>query len=165
MREHIYEEELSSNKTEALFLVLTFVALLLLVWRAMVTGIGFMTVTFFCLFGLFFFYSLNYRTLIIRLTPESLIIRFGFFRWTAPLDTIETCYLDDTPLWRIGGAGIHFTSMRKRYRVMFNFLEYPRVVVALKTRRGFVWDIAFSTGRPKEVMRLIQEGVAASSTP
>jgi hypothetical protein len=39
---------------------------------------------------------------------------------------------------------------------MFNFLEYPRVVLALKQRKGLVRDIAFSTRRPQEVMRLIQ---------
>mgnify|MGYP000900013350 CR=1 FL=1 len=32
---------------------------------------------------------------------------------------------------RYGGAGIHFMSIRGRYRASFNFLEYPRVVIAL----------------------------------
>ena len=70
---------------------------------------------------------------------------------------METCYLDGTSLWRIGGAGIHFSSFERRYRAMFNFLEYPRVVVALKEKRGPVRDIAFSTQHPEEIMSLIQE--------
>jgi len=32
------------------------------------------------------------------------------------------------------------------------FLERPRVVLALKERRGSVWDIAFSTRQPEEVV-------------
>jgi hypothetical protein len=44
---------------------------------------------------------------------------------------------------------------------MFNFLEYPRVVVALKEKQGPVRDVAFSTRHPDQVIEFIQ---AATST-
>ena len=158
--DYIYEEKLSSNRTTILFVTLALLFLLLLVWRVLAAGPGFLAIVFFLLFSFFLFYTLNYRRLIIRLTPEFLKLTFGIFKWTVPLDTIEDCSLDDTPMWRIGGAGIHFTSIRKRYRAIFNFLEYPRVVIKLKEKRGPVWDIAFSTRRPERVKIFIREAIS-----
>ena len=155
--DYIYEEKLSSKRTTILFITLAFSFLLLFLLRMVAAGYGWLAVVFFLLFCLFTFYVFNYRTLIIHLTPESLSLKFGIFRWTVPLETIEEPCLDDVSLWRIGGAGIHFTSIRKRYRAYFNFLEYPRVVVKLKQKRGPVWDIAFSTGDPEKVILLIQK--------
>jgi hypothetical protein len=105
----------------------------------------------------------NFRTLIIRLNAESLTLTFGIFTWRVPLDNVETCGLDELPtLMRLGGAGIHFMFIRKRYRASFNFLEHPRVVIAFKRKVGLVRDISFSTRRPADVLRLIQAAVTAS---
>jgi Ca2+/Na+ antiporter len=158
----MYDERVTSKRTEVLFLALTILFFLLLIWRVNAGGLDILAAVFFCLFGLFLFYSVNYRTLIIRLTSESLKLTFGIFTWTVPLDNVEECHLDDIPvLMRMGGAGIHFMSIRKRYRASFNFLEHPRVVIAFKRKVGPVRDISFSTRRPDDVLRLIQEAVSA----
>ncbi len=158
----IYDERVTSKRTEVLFLALTILFLLLHIWRVNAAGLDILVAVLFCLFGLFLFYSVNYRTLIIRLTSESLKLTFGIFTWTVPLDNVEECRLDDIPvLMRMGGAGIHFMSIRKRYRASFNFLEHPRVVIAFKKKAGLVRDISFSTCRPDDVLRLVQEAVAA----
>jgi len=160
----IYTERVSSNRTEALFVALTLLFAMLLLWRVNVGSLDLLAAVFLCLFGFFFFYSVNYRTLIIRLTSESLKLTFGIFTWNVPLDNVEECYLDVIPmLMRMGGAGIHFMMIRKRYRASFNFLEHPRLVVAFKSKRGPVQDISFSTRRPDELLRLIQETVSANS--
>jgi hypothetical protein len=155
-----YEERISSNRTETLFLVLTLLFIVLSVWRARGSGPDILTAIFFGLSVFFLFYSLNYRTLIIRLTPQDLKLRFGLFTWTIGMDDIENCYLDDASLWRIGGAGIHFSRIHGRYRAILNFLEYPRVVIVLKKKRGLVRDIAFSSEQPNQVIRLIHEGAS-----
>ena len=158
----IYSERLSSNRTEALFVILTILFLMLLIWRVNTGSPDILSVAFFCLFGLFLFYSVNYRILLILLTPESLKLRFGIFTWTVPLDNIEECRLDDIPmLMRMGGAGIHFMVIRKRYRASFNFLEHPRVVIALKRKVGPIQDISFSTRRPDDVLQFIQTAISA----
>jgi hypothetical protein len=156
----VFQETLSSKRTEALFVALTALFLLLYAWRIRASGAGFLSAVFlfFCVF--FLFYAINYRTLRIHLTPERFKLKFGIFTWTVPLENIESCTRDDLPLTRIGGAGIHFTSIRRRYRVMFNFLEYPRLVLALKKKQGPVRDVVFSTRRPEEFERLINEAVA-----
>ena len=135
----------------------------LLIWRLNARRLDFFAAMFFCLFGVFLFYSLNYRTLVICLTSESLKLTFGIFKWNVPLDNVEECCLDDIPiLMRMGGAGIHFMSIRKRYRASFNFLEHPRVMVAFKRKVGPVRDISFSTRRPDDVLRHIQEALSAN---
>ena len=159
--EIIYEERLSSRGTEALFVALSLLFLSLSAWRVRGRGLDAWGIILLCLFVLLVFYSLNYRTLVIRLTAESLRLTFGIFTWAVPLDSIERCRLDDSPvLMRYGGAGIHFMFIRRRYRALFNFLEYPRLVIGLKAKKGLVQDIAFSTKRPDEVMKLIQEVIA-----
>ncbi len=66
----IYKERISSNKTEVLFLVLTVLFFLLLVWRRNAVGLDWIAVVFIGFFVLFFFYSLNYRNLVIHLTSD-----------------------------------------------------------------------------------------------
>ncbi len=159
----LYNERVSSNRTEALFLALTGLFFLLLIWRVQAGSIDVLAAVFFCLFSFFLFDSMNYRTLIIRLTSESLKLTFGIFTWKVRLDNIEDCSLDEIPrLMKYGGAGIHFMNVRRRYRASFNFLEYPRVVIAFKRKEGLVRDISFSTRRPDEVIQLIQAAVAAN---
>ena len=159
----LYAERVASKRTEALFLALTILFFLLFIWRVIDDRLDILAVVFLCLFSFFLFYSANYRTLVIRLTAESLKLTFGIFTWTVPLDNIEGSRLDDDipVLMRLGGAGIHFMFVCKRYRASFNFLEYPRVVIALKRKVGPVQDISFSTQRPDELLRLIQESVSA----
>jgi len=158
----IYDERVTSKRTEVLFLVLTILFLLLFIWRVNAGSLDILAAAFFFLFGFFLFYSVNYRRLIIRLTSESLKLTFGIFTWTVPLDNVKECRLDEIPvLMRMGGAGIHFMSVRKRYRASFNFLEHPRVVIAFKRKVGPVRDISFSTRRPDDVLRLMQVAVSA----
>ena len=159
----IYTESISSNKTEALFLVLMMLSLLLLIWRVTSDGLDILAVAFIFLFIIFLFYSLNYRTLLIHLTTDSLKLTFGIFTWTIPMDNIQEYSLDELPvIMKYGGAGIHFMFVRKRYRASFNFLEYPRIVIAFKRKVGLVRDISFSTRQPGDVIHLIQEIISAN---
>ena len=155
-KEPVYIEQVSSNRTEALFVALAVLFFVLFASIARGTVSGVWRVVCFLLFVMFVFYALNYRTLIIRISEEALELQFGIFRWDVPFENITTSFIDPTSLWRIGGAGIHFTWLGGRYRAMFNFLEHPRVVVMLKKKQGVVRDIAFSTQRPEQVMRLIR---------
>lgn len=120
------------------------------------SGFDHLALVFLLLGVLFLFYTLNYHTLNILIEKTGVTLGFGLIHWTIPLEQIEDCRQDDTSLWRIGGAGIHFSPFNKRYRAMFNFLEYPRVLLILREKRGLVRDIAFSTRQPEEVIRLIR---------
>jgi hypothetical protein len=156
----IYEERISSFRTEAVFVALSVLCLVLLAWRLIVSGFAITAALFLFLSILFFFYALNYRILVIRISTEGLSLKFGLFGWTVPWNTVAEAYPDETSLWRVGGAGIHFSIISGRYRAMLNFLEHPRIVIELKEKRGPVRDVAFSTERPNEILRIIEESIA-----
>ena len=160
----IYSEKVTSKKTEFLFVALTLLFFILLIWRVMVSSLDILAGVFLFIFCLFLFYSFNFRTLVIRLTSESLMLSFGIFTWTIPLDNISVCQLDDDlpVLMKYGGAGIHFMVIRNRYRASFNFLEHSRVVIRLKRKAGLVKDISFSTCYPNELIQLIQAALSTN---
>jgi hypothetical protein len=138
---------------------------LLFFWRLNFGGLDILAIVFFFFFCFFLFYAVNYRTLIILLTSESLKLTFGIFSWAVPLDNIDEYCLDEIPvLMRMGGAGIHFMMIRKRYRASFNFLEYPRVVIGFKRKVGLVRDISFSTRHPDDLLRYIQDAISAKKS-
>ena len=157
--DRVYQEKVSSRRTEVLFVALMVLFLLLFAWRIRAAGADGLSMLFLGCLVFFLFYAINYRTLELQITGESLTLKYGLFTWTVSLDNIEDCYQDEVPLARIGGAGIHFTSIRKRYRVMFNFLEYPRLVLSLKRKIGPVRDVVFSTRHPAEIERFIKEAI------
>ena len=162
----IYSEKVTSKKTEILFVALTLLFFILLIWRVMIAGLEILAGVFLFLFCFFLFYSFNYRTLIIRLTSECLRLSFGIFTWTIPLNNIGRCQLDDDlpVLMKYGGAGIHFMLVRNRYRASFNFLEHSRLVIRLKRKSGLVNDISFSTCYPNELIQLIQAAITTDQT-
>ena len=153
----LFEEKISSVRTEVLFVALALLFFALLYWRLIATGLGIIAGILLLLSLFFSFYALNYRVLAIRISAENLHLRFGVFGWKVPLNSIEKVHADETSLWRIGGAGIHFIIMQRRYRAMFNFLAHRRVVLVLSTKKGLVQEIAFSTRHPEEVRRFISK--------
>lgn len=159
-----YHERITSNRTEALFVGLTLLFAVLFAWRWASSGPGALAIALLVGCAVFLFYALNFRTLVITLSPDVLALTFGIFTWRVPLDNIGDVRLDALPaMMRLGGAGIHFMTIRGRYRASYNFLEYPRVVIALKRKAGLVCDISFSTRRPEEILRLIREVLSAQA--
>jgi len=160
----LYEEKVSSAWTTALFVVLTLGCGALCAWRWSASGFSGSTVVLGLLALVFLFYVVNYRELVIQITPDVLRLRFGIFTNTVTLDDIGSCQLDDVPAGLYyGGASIHWMSVRGRYRGSYNFLQYPRVVVALHDKRGLVRDISFTTRRPGEVLQALAEDVPEAS--
>jgi len=156
MHGEIYHEKLSSAKTEALFIALTVAFLILFAWRWLSVGWNGWTIAFLCISTFFLFYVFNYRTLNINLTHEILQLTFGIFTWKIVIANIERCYLDTPSIGSIGGAGIHFTWVKGKYRAFFNFLDHPRVVIVFKKKKGPVQEIAFSTKQPEIFLEAIQ---------
>jgi hypothetical protein len=153
--DNVYEERLYSIRTEALFVILSVISLLLTLvfvnWK-----IFWLLITIPFLFFVFFlFYALNYPILKTIIAKEKIILKFGIFTKNIKFDEIIDQKIDTTSMWRIGGAGIHATKIQGVWRMMFNFLEYERVVV--KKNTGFNKEIAFSTKNPKELIEIVKK--------
>jgi hypothetical protein len=156
-----YTETISSKRTEAPFVGLTLVFGGLFLFWITVNNLNILAFVSAGLSLIFLFYAINYRVLTIRLTRQALVLKFGIFAWTEPYDNIASWSIDKIS-WpmRYGGAGIHFMFINKRYRASFNFLEYPRVVVALKKNAGPVCDLSFTTRHPEKVQQLLQQFIS-----
>ena len=153
----VYEEKVRSRWTSALFLFLTCIFFVTCIWNMTADGPFAFTLILLFLALTFLFYTINYVTLVIRITAEYIQLKFGLISWSLPLDNVESFKLDDIPAFmRYGGAGIHFMMARKRYRASYNFLEYPRVVIGLKKKAGPVQDVSFTTRHPDAVLRTLE---------
>jgi hypothetical protein len=86
----VYTEKITSKRTEAIFLGLMILFILLLLWRLNAQNWDILGIVFACISILFLFYSLNYRALIIRLYPNALKLTFGIFSWTVPMGNVES---------------------------------------------------------------------------
>jgi hypothetical protein len=158
----IYEETLSSARTEALFVILTLLSLGLLFWRVSAASLDPLALALLVLALFFLYCSLNYRRLHIRLSEEALSLQFGLISWTVRLDNVAACRPDHLPAFlKYGGAGVHFMFADGRYRVSFNFLEYPRLVIALRRSAGPVRDVSFSTRFPQRLTDLLNKAATA----
>jgi hypothetical protein len=152
--------------TEALFLTLALLFGLGLIWRVSARGLDWLADIFLFFACFFVFYALNYRVLLIKISRAALILTFGMFHWTVPLKNIENIREDELPaLWKYGGAGIHFMMVRGRYRVNFNFLEYHRIAVQLKEKKGIVRDVSFTTKRPQVILGIINKALTNQPKP
>ena len=168
MKEYLlHHETLKSNKTLALFAGLTVLFLLLLILRATAVRLDGLAITFLVFSFVFLFYTVNYRTLIIRITPDTLKLKFGIFTWTVAMNNIQTCTPDDDlpALNKYGGAGIHFIFVNGRYRASWNFLEYSRLVIAFRKKVGPVVDLSFSTRQPGEIQTILQKAITGFQMP
>ncbi|MBN2556344.1 MAG: hypothetical protein JXA97_10440 [Anaerolineales bacterium] len=162
----LYDEQISSKRTTGLFAALSVVSILLLVWQLQSGGKGFLRGLLIFLVVFFLFSTLNYRTLRIHLAPQALKLRFGIFSWTVPMDNVAACRLDDLPWFmRNGGAGVHFMTIRGRYRVSFNVLEHPRVVIALREKVGPVRDVSFTTRDPEALLEQLHQAAGLQTHP
>jgi hypothetical protein len=147
-----YDERVTSARTEALFIALTLLFAVLLVLSVRSRGMDGWGVASAAASLVFLFYTINYQALLVKISSDAVRLQFGLFRREIPRANIERAYRDPVSLWRIGGAGIHFSLFGGRYRAMFNVLEFPRIVLVLKHREGPVAEIAFSTRNPDEVL-------------
>jgi hypothetical protein len=156
----LYAEKIRSSGTTGLFILLGSLFWVIFFWR--LSGVGFRGIQLvYLILGLLFsFYVINYRTLLIRISAEDLLLNFGLIKWRTPLNNILYIGLDDSPpLIKYGGAGVHFAFVKGTYRAFFNFLEYPRVLIKFKSRQGPVQELVFSTNNPQQVLEILQSRV------
>jgi len=86
-----------SPKTSFLFFILAAIFFALFAWRVSAVNFRLIPILYLLVGLFFFFYVLNYRTLIITITEEAIFLKFGLIRWRTLLENIQTCELDDSP--------------------------------------------------------------------
>jgi hypothetical protein len=95
----------------------------------------------------------NFRVLVIRITGQSVTVAYGMIKRTIPWGDIEFGFGDESPVFRYGGWGARIARIEGRWRLAFNVIGAPGVV--LRLRKGRVREFMFSTKNPQQVLDIV----------
>ncbi|MCS7116214.1 MAG: hypothetical protein RMJ31_03000 [Nitrososphaerota archaeon] len=157
MRNSIIYEERIISKWMIIILTVPIVLLLFVFYQLYREGVeiqqffGYFLLIILILLGL----VMNFSTLIVRFTTQSISVGYGILKYNIEWKDIEDCYLDKTPTIKYGGWGIRIGKVEGRWRLVFNVIGSPRIVLSLK--RGRFKEFVFSTNDPQKVMGMVKQ--------
>ena len=164
-----YEEDLPFPLATVVMVIILLIALLMLVLFVvqLVSGpIGntpapdwFYLVMFIFMSATAFLIA-NFRVLVIRITGQSVTVAYGMIKRTIPWGDIEAGFPDDSRWLGYGGWGARFARIEGRWRLVFNVIGAPGVV--LRLRKGRAREFMFSTKNPQQVLDIIARQVSTS---
>jgi len=157
---NFYEEKIFLKWTAGLLTVITGVFLFLLFYQILVGPFGTNPAPdwfFLFMFLLFLGVTINFSRLTIRMTPGYISVGYGIIKHLTLWENVEDCYLDEASIIRYGGWGIRIARVKGKWRLVYNVIGSPRIVLSLK--RGRFKEFVFSTGNPEEVMKIAKERI------
>ncbi len=157
----VYEEDIPSKwVTRILTLATTFFVLLFI--HQLIEGSEGDNPTvraIFPILSLFFLgLLLIFRTLTVRMTTDNVTVAYGPISYSVPLKDITDVRADETSALRYGGAGIRLAPVGGKLRLVFSVIGGQRVIIGMSGRR--IGELVFSTDRPDEIVKLIEERTA-----
>jgi hypothetical protein len=157
-----YEEKLPfpliTVVTAVIFLI-TLLMLVLYVVQLMAGPIGnnpapdWFYLVMFVLMAVITFLIANFRVLVIRITDQTITVAYGIVKRTIPWGDIESGFRDESPAFGYGGWGARIARIEGRWRLAFNVIGAPGVV--LRLRKGRVREFMFSTKDPEQVLDIV----------
>ncbi len=153
--DNIYEEKIFSKWITIILAAFTVGFLFVLVYQILVEPIGTRPAPnwFNLLMSLLFLgLTINFSRLSIKMTPQSIVVGYGIFKHTIPWKDVEDSYLDEASTIRYGGWGIRIGRFKGKWRLVYNVIGGPRVVLLLK--KGRFRELVFSTKKPEEVIKV-----------
>ncbi len=157
---NLYEEKIFLKWTAGILTSITTVFLFLLFYQILVGPIGTNPAPnwfFLFMFLLFLGVMINFSRLTIRMTPRSISIGYGIIKHSILWENVEDYYLDEASTIRYGGWGIRIAKVKGKWRLVYNVVGGPRIVLSLK--RGRFKEFVFSTKNPEEVIKIVKERI------
>ncbi|MCK4630513.1 MAG: hypothetical protein KAT40_03660 [Bacteroidales bacterium] len=157
---NFYKEKIFSKWTVGILSVITAVFFFLLFYQILVGPIGTNPAPnwfFLFMFLLFLGMMINFSRLTIKLTPKHISVGYGVIKHSIPWENVEDCYLDEASTIKYGGWGIRIAKVKGKWRLVYNVVGGPRIVLSLK--RGRFKEFAFSTKNPEEVIKIAKEQI------
>ena len=146
------------------FIACTLLFLGLFVYQVLVGSVGanpapdWVYLIMFLLFAGITYSVTNFNKLAIKVTTQSLTVSFGVFKRVIPWDNINSCYLDDaSAIGSYGGWGIRMAKVKGKWRLVYNIIGYPAVVLELE--EGRFKEFVFSTRNPDGVMETARQQI------
>ncbi len=157
---NIYTEKIFSKGMTAMLAFITAVFLFSSYYQLFVEPIGKKPAPdwlFPIMFSLFLGITINFRWLIITITPESVSVGFGIFTKKILYENIDGCNLDDRSNIRYGGLGIRTAKVEGKWVLVYNVIRCPKVVLSLKM--GRFKEFVFSTKNPEEIIKIVKQQI------
>jgi hypothetical protein len=157
---NFYEEKIFSKGITVVLAVLTTSLLFVLLYQTIVGPIGTQPAPnwfFLFMFLLFLGVMINFSRLTIRMTPRSISVGYGIIKHSILWENVEDCYLDEVSTIRYGGWGIRIAKVKGKWRLVYNVIGGPRIVLSLN--KGKFKEFVFSTKNPEEVIKIAKERI------
>lgn len=156
MSNPIYEEKIFSKLNALIFTVIVGLLLYTFICQLLGEPLGndpapneFLIFMIF----LFVFIGINFSTLTITIDDHHIIVGYGIIKKIILREEVEKCYLDEASAIFYGGWGIRFGRVKGKWRLVYNTIGDPRVVIAL--RNGWYKEFVFSTRNPQDIIKLL----------
>ncbi len=152
----IYEERLFSKWSTLFLTVVTGVMLWRMIRQLQVGEVDDIPPWFFpAMFILFLALTINFAWLTIRITDERIVVGYGVMRERMGWQDIEDCYHDEASAFWYGGWGIRMGWHKGRFRLVYNVIGGPRVVLLRRNNR--FPELVFSTNHPEAVISAVRQ--------
>ena len=100
----------------------------------------------------------NFNKLSIKITTQSITVGYGVLRRTIPWDDVKGCYQDEvSAIGSYGGWGIRMGKVKGRWRLVYNVMGCPTVVLELD--KGRFKEFVFSTRNPEMVLEIAKQQI------
>lgn len=107
------------------------------------------------LFVFFFVLTLNFSRLNIQVNHDGIRVGYGVLKKKIFWEQVKDCHIDETSVIWYGGWGIRLARIKGNWRIVYNVMRGPRVVVSLTN--GWIREVVFSTTNPKKVIATINQ--------
>ncbi len=153
---YIYQEKIFSRLNAVIFGVIILFLVFTLADQRLVDPVGSDPAPdwfFVLMITLFIAVGANFSTLTITIDYENITIGYGLIKNTIPRSNIEKCYIDETSSVLYGGWGIRIGRVKGNWRLIYNTVGAPRVVLGIRDR--WYKEFVFSTQSPLEVKNVL----------
>ncbi|UCF08274.1 MAG: hypothetical protein JSW28_00860 [Thermoplasmata archaeon] len=153
----IYHERFTAKGFIAILSPITVFMLVIMMYHLLVESAEpflFWTLFYITIFIAFLLLTINFATLTITMTSESITVGFGILKRKIPIVNIADCNRDDVSSVKYGGFGIRVAKIKGKKRLVYNTIGTPRVLLSLK--EGRFPEFVFSTKSPEEVINVIR---------
>ncbi len=99
--------------------------------------------------------TVNFAILTVKITLRGISVGYCIVRHNIPWGNVADCYQDKASTVRYGGFGIRLGLVNGTWRLVYNTIGDPRVVI--QKRQGRIREFVFSTRNPEGVIRAIRE--------
>jgi len=100
----------------------------------------------------------NFNKLAIKVSTQSITVGFGIFKRVISWDDIHGCYVDDASAFgSYGGWGIRMAKVKGKWRLVYNVIGSPTVVLELD--KGRFREFVFFTKNPERVMEVARQQI------